>query len=204
MEIFVCKILWKHDSSRHGGTRRGGVRQRGSQLCWYVIRIFQIVPQCAVSTGNTLPPPHSPLSPGSWSFALFSVFAAGDSVSVSGECQVIGSVFMWWCWRRKRAAAGLGNFYIYMLLLASNGRTVSRWDLGCMTLYHGGSGPPTPGIMWEHQAGGRRPNGRSKITLPSIFYGSFPWLSGEYVINITQAKTGAINCHLSRVAAATL
>ena len=34
----------------------------------------------------------------SWSFALFSVFAAGDSVSVSGErCQVIGSVFMWWC-----------------------------------------------------------------------------------------------------------
>ena len=78
-----CENKTRHDRAARGGEAWGSW---GSQLCRYVIRIFQIVPQCAVSiTSHTYFLPHLVfLSPGSWSFALLSVFAPGDSVGVSG------------------------------------------------------------------------------------------------------------------------
>ena len=82
-----CENKTRHDRAARGREAWGSW---GSQLCRYVIRIFQIVPQCAVSiTSNTHFLPHLvPMSPGSWSFNLFSVFApdgaAGDREAVSG------------------------------------------------------------------------------------------------------------------------
>ena len=84
-----CENKTRHDRAARGREAWGSW---GSQLCWYVIRIFQIVPQCAVSiTSNTHFLPHLvPMSPGSWSFNLFSVFAPDDSVSVSSCVQGSG------------------------------------------------------------------------------------------------------------------
>ena len=88
VEIFVCKILWKQDSSRQGGTRQGGVRQlRQPTLLIRDPNISDSATMCGeYYQQHSLPPPPrlSVTRQLVIRSILLSVFAPGDSVSVSG------------------------------------------------------------------------------------------------------------------------